>query len=169
MGWVSSPPNFCACTETVANLANATLAQLEALELARVSPHRLDTVSETPISSKISKIPISTTEKLLENILDSQTNSKDQSVKSLVGLVHKIPVEIGLPRGYITEIFKISKKEFYKIEQHGEQKIDSSETSVPHQFSGTEISMTEKLRIDCSKTSVPQRFSGTDISMTEKH
>ncbi len=43
MGWESSPPYFCAATETVADLAN---------DMARTSydpgPHRLDEVSESP-------------------------------------------------------------------------------------------------------------------------
>lgn len=48
MGWCDSPPNFSACTETVADLANAALARPEQLASARRHPHRLDQVSETP-------------------------------------------------------------------------------------------------------------------------
>ena len=44
MGWVSSPPYFCAATETVADLANATAATAH-----DPSPHRLDAVSETAV------------------------------------------------------------------------------------------------------------------------
>eukprot|EP00536_Pseudo-nitzschia_multiseries_P010811 jgi/Psemu1/27079/gm1.27079_g len=45
MGWKSSPSNFCAFTETIADLANATLAT--GLAEARLTPHRLDLPSET--------------------------------------------------------------------------------------------------------------------------
>ena len=48
MGWCDSPPNFCACTETVADIANATLANPTAMTTARNRPHRLDAVSESP-------------------------------------------------------------------------------------------------------------------------
>jgi hypothetical protein len=44
MGWVSSPPYFCAATETVADLANAT-----ARTSHEPSPHRLDEVSEPAV------------------------------------------------------------------------------------------------------------------------
>jgi hypothetical protein len=47
MGWVLSPPNFCACTETIADLANGGLKDKEALEYARLTPHPLDEVSES--------------------------------------------------------------------------------------------------------------------------
>eukprot|EP00536_Pseudo-nitzschia_multiseries_P019441 jgi/Psemu1/60753/gm1.60753_g len=47
MGWKSSPPNFCACTKTIANLANASLAT--GLAQARRHPHRLDRLSEAPV------------------------------------------------------------------------------------------------------------------------
>ncbi len=45
MGWVASPPFFCAATETVADLANAAYAQ------PHTAPafHRLELVSETPV------------------------------------------------------------------------------------------------------------------------
>jgi len=65
MGHVSSPPNFSACTETVADLANAALADPIAREEARSTPHRLDVVSEslpdptddpTPIPSSTSEV-----------------------------------------------------------------------------------------------------------------
>ena len=50
MGWCSSPPNFSACTETVADLANASLENLSKQATARMSPHRLDTISKkTPL------------------------------------------------------------------------------------------------------------------------
>ena len=41
MGWVSSPPNFSACTETVCDMANADLKDVETLQLARNTPHRM--------------------------------------------------------------------------------------------------------------------------------
>ena len=47
MGWCSSPPNFSACTETVADLANASLEIPSEQATARKTPHRLDTISET--------------------------------------------------------------------------------------------------------------------------
>eukprot|EP00536_Pseudo-nitzschia_multiseries_P012239 jgi/Psemu1/31438/gm1.31438_g len=50
MGWKSSPPNFCAFTETIADLANATLPT--GLAAAQRTPHRLDIPSEaTPDAS----------------------------------------------------------------------------------------------------------------------
>lgn len=48
MGWVSSPSNFSACTETIADLANAKLRNRDEVQRARARPHRLDEVSETP-------------------------------------------------------------------------------------------------------------------------
>ena len=47
MGWCSSPPNFRACTETVADLANTSLENPFEQATARRTPHRLDTISET--------------------------------------------------------------------------------------------------------------------------
>ena len=47
MGWVSSPPNFSACTETIADLANADLQNNSAMVAARATPHRLDNISES--------------------------------------------------------------------------------------------------------------------------
>ena len=46
MGWAESPPAFCAGTETVADLANATLATN--MELLDVS-HQLDAISKTAL------------------------------------------------------------------------------------------------------------------------
>ena len=46
MGWVESPPQFCAITETVADLANTALR--EQTPRLRTS-HRLDQVSESTI------------------------------------------------------------------------------------------------------------------------
>ena len=43
MGWTESPPAFCAATETVADLANATLARHEPQEA-----HRLEDCANTP-------------------------------------------------------------------------------------------------------------------------
>jgi hypothetical protein len=46
MGWTESPPAFCAATETVADLANNTMASdWKSLD----TPHRLDEVAESPI------------------------------------------------------------------------------------------------------------------------
>ena len=45
MGWVESPPHFCAVTETVADLANTAL---DAHSPHLRQPHRLDQVSESP-------------------------------------------------------------------------------------------------------------------------
>ncbi|VEU33676.1 unnamed protein product [Pseudo-nitzschia multistriata] len=47
MGWCSSPPNFSACTETVADLANSLLAEQGGLLRMRGRPHRLDEISES--------------------------------------------------------------------------------------------------------------------------
>jgi hypothetical protein len=46
MGWVASPPYFCAATETVADLANAAYA-----DHAPYPFHRLEAVAESPIPS----------------------------------------------------------------------------------------------------------------------
>ena len=46
MSWCLSPPNFSACTETVANIANDSLENLFEQAIARMTPHRLDTISE---------------------------------------------------------------------------------------------------------------------------
>ena len=55
MGWAESPPAFCAGTETIADLANATLASdMRALDV----PHRLDVVSETS-TTVVSQSPAS--------------------------------------------------------------------------------------------------------------
>eukprot|EP00536_Pseudo-nitzschia_multiseries_P018339 jgi/Psemu1/55134/gm1.55134_g len=60
MGWKSSPPNFCAFTETIADLANATLST--GLAAARRTPHRLDIPSEeTPDASPASTARTATT------------------------------------------------------------------------------------------------------------
>ena len=45
MGWVASPPYFCAATETVADLANAAYADSR----TSTAPHRLEAVSESPV------------------------------------------------------------------------------------------------------------------------
>ena len=56
MGWVSSPPNFCACTETVADLANDALHNKNAMTKARNTPHRFDEVSESQPALELSAI-----------------------------------------------------------------------------------------------------------------
>ena len=47
MGWCSPPPNFSACTETVADLANAYLENPSEQVTARTTSHCLDTISKT--------------------------------------------------------------------------------------------------------------------------
>ena len=47
MGWVSSPPNFSACTESIADLANMDLADPIAVAEAFKTPHRLDVIAES--------------------------------------------------------------------------------------------------------------------------
>ena len=47
MDWYSSLPNFCACIETVADLANAALQSPAKKSLARETPHRFDALSKT--------------------------------------------------------------------------------------------------------------------------
>ena len=54
MGWVESPPQFCAVTETVADLANTALR--EKTQRLR-TPHRLDQVLESTVPGL--DIPIS--------------------------------------------------------------------------------------------------------------
>ena len=46
MGWVESPPQFCAVTETVADLANTALWEKT---LRRRTPHRLYQVLESTV------------------------------------------------------------------------------------------------------------------------
>ena len=46
MGWVESPPQFCAVTETVADLSNTALRE-QTPQLR--TPHRLDQVSESTV------------------------------------------------------------------------------------------------------------------------
>ena len=46
MGWVESPPQFCAVMETVADLANTALREKN--QQLR-TPHRLDQVSESTV------------------------------------------------------------------------------------------------------------------------
>ena len=46
IGWCLSPPNFSACTETVADLANASLEIPAEQATAIMTPHCLDTISE---------------------------------------------------------------------------------------------------------------------------
>ena len=47
MGWCFSPPNFSACTETVADLPNASLENLSEQATVQMTPHHLDSISET--------------------------------------------------------------------------------------------------------------------------
>ena len=53
MGWVLSPPNFSACTETIADLTNADLQNPEAIKHARAMPHWLDVVSQSNPAPKL--------------------------------------------------------------------------------------------------------------------
>ena len=48
MGWIESPPYFTAATETICDLANATLASPDSETLRR--QHRLEAVAATPPS-----------------------------------------------------------------------------------------------------------------------
>ena len=48
MGWRESPPKFCACTETVADLAYTSLENTTVFREARSTLHRLDEGTETP-------------------------------------------------------------------------------------------------------------------------
>ena len=47
MGWCLLPLNFSACTETVADLATASLENPSEQATTRMTPHRLDNISET--------------------------------------------------------------------------------------------------------------------------
>eukprot|EP00536_Pseudo-nitzschia_multiseries_P017681 jgi/Psemu1/52034/gm1.52034_g len=60
MGWKSSPPNFCAFTETIADLANASLLST-GLPHARLQPHRLDALSKAPTHRRNRRQPSSLT------------------------------------------------------------------------------------------------------------
>jgi hypothetical protein len=48
MGWVSSPPYFCAHTETVADVANECIMQG-----AQPPPHQLDHITDTVLQSEL--------------------------------------------------------------------------------------------------------------------
>jgi hypothetical protein len=51
MGWIESPPAFCAVTETIADLANWRLPR-------RYAPiHRLDQFADTPPPAETAKVP----------------------------------------------------------------------------------------------------------------
>ena len=50
MGWSSSSPNFCACTDTVADLTNDALRSPATKSLAQETTHRFDALSETTLS-----------------------------------------------------------------------------------------------------------------------
>ena len=58
MGWCPLPPNFSACTKTVTDLANAFLENPSGQDTTRMTPHRLDTISET---AQLDIPPITTT------------------------------------------------------------------------------------------------------------
>ena len=52
MGWAESPPAFCAGTETIADLANASLTiNMQSLDVS----HRLDVFSKTVLETAITK------------------------------------------------------------------------------------------------------------------
>ena len=54
MGWSKSPPNVSACTDTVADLANAELSEPQAIANVRRAPQKLDVVSElTPANTDV--------------------------------------------------------------------------------------------------------------------
>jgi hypothetical protein len=53
MGWVSSPPYFCAHTETVADVANERIMQG-----AKPPPHRLDRIADTVMQSESTPGPL---------------------------------------------------------------------------------------------------------------
>ena len=52
MGWVSSPPYFCAHTETVADVANERIMQG-----AQPPPHQLDRIADTVLQSELTPGP----------------------------------------------------------------------------------------------------------------
>ena len=47
MEWVSSPPNFSACTKTITDLVNAGLADPQAFAVARQTPIHFDVISKS--------------------------------------------------------------------------------------------------------------------------
>ena len=47
MGWVSSPPNFSACTETITDMANSDLSDPNAMALACHTLHQFDFLSKS--------------------------------------------------------------------------------------------------------------------------
>ena len=57
MGWCLSSPNFSACTEPVANLANTFLENPTKQATARMTPHCLNIISET---APMDVLPITT-------------------------------------------------------------------------------------------------------------
>ena len=59
MGWVSSPPNFCACTETIANLVNDALVNPLGVAKAGHLSYRINVVSESlPVSINHAAPPV---------------------------------------------------------------------------------------------------------------
>ena len=90
MGWVSSPPNFSAYTKTVYDMANVDLKNVEAMQKARATPHRLDVVSESrPANVDLdpAKNAISTVNIDFATVSPSSENSHDQNpvVKNFKG------------------------------------------------------------------------------------
>ena len=59
MGWVSSPPNFSACTKTIADLANTDLSDPHAMARAWCAPHQFDVLSESNPENELATPTIS--------------------------------------------------------------------------------------------------------------
>ena len=69
MGWVSSPPNFSACTEMVCDMTNKDLKNVAAVNLARLTPRRLDVVSESrPMDESLVSSFVSSSVPLMGNV-----------------------------------------------------------------------------------------------------
>ena len=74
MGWVSSLPNFSACTEMACDMATKDLKDADAMNLARITRHQLDVVLES---------------RPVDELLVSSSSSVSKSVPSLASFPKK--------------------------------------------------------------------------------
>ena len=73
MGWVSSPPNFLACTETTCDMANDDLKDVDAMQLTHNTPHRLDAVLESrPVDTEVG----------VDNVVEAPVNTLSSKIKN---------------------------------------------------------------------------------------
>ena len=88
MGWVESPPQFCAVTETVADLANTALRE----QTPRLrTPHQLEEVSESTVPGLDSPIT---------GHLDINCNRVVDSKRALAYIDILVDNVLGITQGY---------------------------------------------------------------------